>query len=268
MTSSCLSCLRPSRLAALAVFFLLTAPLPVTAQVVSVTVRDGVVRGDEHHAALRPADALEAYRGVLAADSTRFDALWRAARACVHLGMLDDEGEAGAWYEAAVGFAHRAVAVEPDSARSHEWLAIALGRKALDVGPLDRVDLSGRIRESALRALELDPSAAGAHNVLGQWHAEIRRLSGLTRFTAERLLGAETFREANWDDAERHLRRAVELQPRAPIHRLALAQVLVDLDRPAEARAELRQAVGFPVADPTDPVTLAEARALLRELEG
>lgn len=233
-----------------------------------MTVRDGVTRGDEHHAALRPAEALEAYRGVLATDSTRFDALWRAARACVHLGMLDDGGEAGAWYEAAVEFAHRAVDAAPDSARGHEWLAIALGRKALNVGPLDRVDLSGRIRESALLALELDPSAAGAHNVLGQWHAEIRRLSGLTRFTAQRLLGAETFREATWDDAERHLRQAVELQPRAPIHRLALAQVLLDLDRPAEARAELRRAVELPVEEPTDPVTLAEARALLRELEG
>ncbi|MEQ9568617.1 MAG: hypothetical protein RLN75_00380, partial [Longimicrobiales bacterium] len=84
----------------------LLLPWPGAGQVVSVTVRDGVTRGDEHHADLRPADALESYRGVLASDSTRFDALWRAARECVHLGMLTDDGdEAGRWYAAAVDFA-------------------------------------------------------------------------------------------------------------------------------------------------------------------
>lgn len=237
-------------------------------QVISVEVRDGVTRGDEYHADLRPADALESFRGVLASDSTRFDALWRAARECVNLGMLsEDDDEAREWYTAAVDFAERAVGVRPASARGHEWLAIALGRRALQVGPMDRVDLSERVRESAARAIELDPAAAGAHNVLGQWHAEIQRLGGLARFAAERLLGAETFRDASWSDAERHLRRAVELEPDAPIHRVALARVLVDVDRPDEAREQLRHAVDLPVTEPTDPVVLDEARTLLTELD-
>lgn len=250
------------------IFAAVLVPSTGVGQVVSVTVRDGVTRGDEDHADLRPADALESYRGVLASDSTRFDALWRAARECVNLGMLSNDGDdAGEWYTAAVDFARRATRAQPDSARGHEWLAIALGRQALRVGPMERVHLSEEVRESARLALDLDPDAAGAHHVLGQWNAEIERLGGLARFTAERILGAETFRDANWEDAERHLRRAVDLEPRAPIHRLALARVLVDLDRPDEARAQLRRAVELPVVEPTDPVTLREARDLLRELD-
>jgi tetratricopeptide (TPR) repeat protein len=236
-------------------------------EVVSVTVRDGVTRSDEFHAAFQPEAALEALRGVLDRQPDRFDALWRAARETVNLGMLtDDEAQARLWYKDAVDFATRAVEIEPDSSLGHQWLAIALGRWALSQSPGDRVDLSVKVRTAALRAIELDDGAAGAHNVLGQWHAEIRRLSGITRFVAERLLGGATFREASWEAAERHLLRAVELEPEALVHRVALAQVYVDIDRVDAARVELREALELTDLSPTDPVTREEARDLLREI--
>lgn len=236
-------------------------------QVVSVQVRDGVTRGDALHADLRPAEALESFRGVLAGDSARWDALWRAARETVNLGMLAaDDDEAAAWFGAAEDYARRAVAQAPQAPEGHQWLAIALGRRALLEGPRARVHLSEQVRNAALRALELDPDAAGAHHVLGQWHAEIQRLGGLARFTAERILGGATFREASWDRAEHHLSRAVELEPRALVHRVALARLYLDLDRADEARTELRAAVGLPTTQPTDPVTRDEARELLRIL--
>jgi tetratricopeptide (TPR) repeat protein len=236
-------------------------------EVVSVTVRDGVTRSDELHAAMRPAEALEALRGVLDHQPERFDALWRAARETVNLGMLAEEpGDARRWYEDAVAFARRAVELEPDSAVAHQWYAIALGRKALSRSPGERVELSVQVRASARRAITLDDASAGAHNVLGQWHAEIQRLSGITRFVAERLLGGETFREASWDSAEHHLRRAIDLEPEALVHRVALARVYIDLERTTAARTELRRALDLPNAAPTDPVTRREAESLLREI--
>jgi tetratricopeptide (TPR) repeat protein len=115
-------------------------------------------------------------------------------------------------------------------------------------------------------ALEIDSTAAGAHNVMGEWHAEIQRLGGLTRFAAERLLGADTFRLASWDEAVRHLTRAVELEPGAIIHRLALARVYLDLGQEAEAVTQLLRAVELPTLQPTDPLNRREAEELLRRL--
>ena len=107
---------------------------PVTSspgEVISVTVRDGVTRSDEFHAAMQPEAALESLRGVLDGQPDRFDALWRAARETVNLGMLsDDRDRARDWYHDAVIFAERAVELEPDSAIAYEWLAIALGHLA------------------------------------------------------------------------------------------------------------------------------------------
>lgn len=234
----------------------------------SVSIRDGVTRGDEHFAALRADSALESYRGALASEPDRFDALWRAAQAAVSVGMLEPDADRGAeWYDLALDFAERAIEVEPDSASGWQWRAIATGQKALSVGPSRRVELSQKVRDYALRTLELDPEAAGAHHVLGQWHAEILRLGGLTRFAAERLLGAATFREASWAEALRHLERAVELEPAAPIHRLALARILLDRERPDEAIRHLRTGATLSPVEPTDPGHLDEIRDLLADLE-
>jgi tetratricopeptide (TPR) repeat protein len=237
------------------------------AQTTAVTVRDGVTRADDFHAALRPAEALESLRGALQSDSTRFDALWRASRETVNLGMLAaDDDEARAWYAASVDFAERAVRSAPDSANGYQWLSIALGRLALSEGPKTRVRLAVQVRENALLAVQIDSTAAGAHNVLGEWHAEIQRLGGLTRFAAERILGADTFRLASWEEAVHHLNRAIELEPDALIHRLALARVYLDLGQQADARTQLIVAIELPTLQPTDPASRREAEALLRRI--
>ena len=268
-----LPCLRPPSSAPLraaplvAVALLSLCAVEGRSQTVSVTVRDGVTRADDFHAELRIQEALESLRGALQSDSTRFDALWRAARETVNLGMLaTDDSEARDWYAASVDFAERAVRSAPDAAQGYQWLSIALGRQALLEGPRTKVRLAVEVRENALLAVQIDSTAAGAHNVLGEWHAEIQRLGGLARFSAERLLGADTFRLASWEEAVRHLTHAVELEPDALIHRLALARVYLDLDRPADAKTQLTRAVELPTLQPTDPVSRREAEELLRRI--
>jgi tetratricopeptide (TPR) repeat protein len=244
-----------------------SATEPPPAVIVSVEVRDGVTRGEALHAEHRPREALESFLGALVSDSTRFDALWRAARETVSLGMLAGErAEAKRWFSTGEEYARRAIRSDPESALGHQWLAITMGRRALLENPGERVGLAESIRASAQKAIALDPTAAGAHNALGQWHAELEGLGGLARFIAERFLGAETFAEASWDEAERHLARAVELEPEALIHRVALAKVYLATDRPRLARAQLERAIGLPLAEPTDRLTRTEAEDLLREL--
>jgi len=46
--------------------------------------------------------------------------------------------------------------------------------------------------------------------------------------------------KANWDDAVRHLERAVAIAPNHIYHRLELAEVYTDLGRYSKARAQLQ----------------------------
>lgn len=224
-------------------------------------------QGDAAHTGLRPGEALEAFLAALAAEPRNYHALWRAARESVNLGMLaPGADERKSHYTRAEALAREARAVRPRGVEGAEWLAIALGRQALDQGPRARVRYAVEVRSVAREALALDSLNAGAHHVLGMWHAEIRRLSGVERWLAQRVLGAEAFSEASWEAAEGHLRRATDLAPASLIHHLDLAGVLRDVGRPAEARRSLRQVLERPSVEPVDPLHKQAAQELLRSL--
>jgi len=223
-----------------------------------------IAAGEQAHTMLRPLDALSRFEGVLRTDSANYDALWRASREAVDLGMLATRRDVEArWYGRAERYGRRAVRLRPAGVEGLEWLAITLGREALDEGPRQKVRLALEIRGLALKTLVLDPRSAAAHHILGMWNAEVRRLSGITRWTARKFLRAEVFREASWAEAERHLRAAVRLDPGGLIHHLDLAEVYLDLHRPEEARRELREVLERPAVEPTDPLLKERARDLL-----
>lgn len=223
--------------------------------------------GDRAHAALRPREALEAFTRLLASRPDHYEALWRAAREEVNLGMLAPGGEERkTHYAAAETWARRARAARPQGVEGAEWLAIALGRQALEQGPRARVRYAVEIRETADAALALDSTNAGAHHVLGEWHAEIRRLSGPERWIARRLLGGAVLEDATWEAAEHHLRLAATLNPAGLVHHLDLARTYRDTGRPEEAREHLRQVLERPSVEPVDPLHKQAAQEILRRL--
>jgi tetratricopeptide (TPR) repeat protein len=97
-----------------------------------------------------------------------------------------------------------------------------------------------RIAEAAIqRALAIDSSLAEGHAVFGA-------LRGMAYDNA---------------GAERHLKRAIALEPTAPRHRERLARLYLATDRPVEALVEAERALAI---DPLSPAATAEvARALL-----
>ena len=219
---------------------------------------------DDAHVGLRPLDAFRTLQEHLRENPGDYEGLWRASRETVTLGMLAVDADARRrWYRDAEDYGRRAVKANPEGVAGHQWLAMALGRRALDAGPRARVRLARQIRAEGLRTLELDSLNAAAHHVLGEWHAGIRRLSPVSRWVARRLLGADLFDDASWEAAEAHLRRAVELEPAALSHHVALARLLLDTGRDEEARLHLREVLERPAVEPTDPLQKQEAQRLL-----
>jgi DNA-binding SARP family transcriptional activator len=102
--------------------------------------------------------------------------------------------------------------------------------------------------------------------VLGAWHAEIRRLSGLTRTFARTFLGGGFMAMASVDSAAAHLERAVELEPWYIYHHLELAEIYIDMERYADARARLTELRTLPHRDVLDTQHQAEAARLLEEI--
>ena len=227
---------------------------------------------DSLHDALKPREELDQLTAVLAESPDNGAALWRAARAEVDLAkQIKGEHEytrsvRDSVYQVAREYAERAVRADSNEAEAHFTVALALGQLSLTRSGNERVRFARTIYDEAARAVALDSAHDGAHHVLGAWHAEIKRLSGLTRFFAKTLFGAGFMDRANWDSATVHLQRAVELNPTYIHHRLELARIYADRHRWADARAQLEAIPGLPDRDVLDGDHRQEAAALLEKI--
>ena len=193
-------------------------------------------------------------------------ALWKAAIAAVDSGQFAASERQTRFYANAARWADSAALLAPRDPDARVVKAIAAGRKALSLGPRDRVQYAVLVRTEVLAALALNPDHAGAHHVLGMWHAEILRLNPIARLAARTLLGASVFAEADWAQAQRALERAVALEPDRITHRLDLAGVLADRGNVAGARTQYEWITRAPAREYNDRTYQRLAAERLRAL--
>ena len=227
-----------------------------------------VALGDAAYTARRQKEALEYFSRAIAADPANYDALWKASRSEIDLAEIAASRSAlEALLAAGQQHAEAAVRARPADAEGHFSLARAAGRRALSAGGVrERIRFSRTIRESALAALKINSTHAGAMHVLAMWNAEIMRVSGLSRTFARAFLGADAFNLASWDEAQRLLESAVQLEPARIIHRLDLAGIYADRDDSARAREQYEWIASAPVVDPNDDLYKRQAGERLKRL--
>jgi tetratricopeptide (TPR) repeat protein len=232
------------------------------------TAADHIAMGDQAYVAMNAAGALQHYEAALAVDSMSVEALYKAARQCVDLGEFNaDEAARTAFYARAEKYARRAVAAGPNDADAHFHLARSLGRAALAMGARDRIKYGKVVRVEALAALKINPKHPGALHVMGMWNAEIMRLNGFTRMIAKTFLGGQIFSEANWENAQKYLEQAVEIEPHRLTHHLDLGKIYVDVDNNAKAKVEFEAVVSGTVSEFNDPNYKKDAQAALAAMK-
>jgi len=155
--------------------------------------------------------------------------------------------------------------VAPENPDALFALGLVLGNRALGSGIRTRIRLAEEIRAVGLRAIAKDSTHDGAHHLLGRWHYEVMRLSGLERFLAKSLLGGGFLREASWDAARAELTRAVALDPERIYHRLDLGRVLLARKEWAAAGVALRRIAELPTRVAADSTYRREAAGLLAQ---
>ena len=258
------------RSVALALLLVAARPAAATAQ---AAAEDLVRAGDSAFAALDPAGALAHFQAALALDSA-YETLWKATRAIADVAKQidahDSKAEAqrrDAMYVQGRAYAEAAVRKNPEGADGHFVLAMVIGRLSRTKGSKERVKFAKVIFDEATRAVELSADHDGALHVLGAWHAEVKRLSGVQRFFAKTLFGGGFMSVASWDKAVENLERAVAVKPDHVYHRLELAEVYVDLDLYSKAKELLQTIPPLPIGDVLDARYKQEAAALLQKIQ-
>ncbi len=245
---------------------------PLAAQ---TTIVEHIAMGDSARAALHSEQALrhyeaavtaiqqaigtqlEAVAGIHPTNPLYCEAYWKAAREISDVAkqLMGDslKQRRDSLYSLGRTWAEASIRADSSVANAHFALALVLGRLSRTRGGKERVRFAKIIYDEAARAVQLDPRHDGAYHILGIWHAEVKRLSGFTRFFAKTLFGAGFMDRATWDSAVTNMEHAVTLNPQHVYHRLELAGVYLDIEQPAKATDQLQAIAGLPVGDPMDP---------------
>ncbi len=181
-------------------------------------------------------------QGALARAPRDYGVLWRAAR--VDFWLSDDPGHSNE-QRSRVGkdgwdLAERAIAVNPNRVEGHYWAAVCMGNYALGLGVVKALSLGleGKFRERLGRAEQLD-----------------RRYElGAIDTAWGRFFDKLPWPKRDRDEAERHFKRAVEINPYDLRARVYLASSYLDQDRAADAKRLLDEVAAAPVGryDPSE----------------
>lgn len=225
---------------------------------------DAIAAVDSLYFAFQPLKSLALGESFLV-DTNDAELRWRAARAAIALGMLADApGERTLLYDRALVHARQAVALRPASTDARYWLAAAAGRRAHKDDPVNSARLAVEVYDLVSAILAEDSLHAGAHHALGMLHAEVTRVPALARFIASRVLRLDVASRASVRDAERHLKRAVELEPSSVTYLADLSAFLIRSRRLAEADSVMRQLMSAPARHPTDERVRSEVQRVRR----
>ncbi len=224
--------------------------------------------GDAERAANRLPEALAHYEQAMAADSTSYEAFWKASHVSVSLGEYNpDLAMRGIMYGQAVRYARLAVAANQDDAEGHFCLARALGRIAMTRGLRERARLGAEVYDQATIAVGINPQHAGALHVLGVWHQNVMKLGKVQRLAARTFLGTKVFSEASWAEAQRNLEAAVAASPDAIIHRLGLGLFYAERKQNEAAGEQFRWVIDAPSRDVHDDQFKREAEVAMKALK-
>jgi len=183
-----------------------------------------------------------------------FEAAWKLARICYWLGGHVVQDQRRAQLERGVDAGRRAATMSPQRPEGHFWMAANMGALAESFGVRQGLRYRTPIKQALERVLMIDPGyqQGSADRALGRWY-----------FKVPRLFGGSNERSVE------HLQRSLDYNPDSTVSHFFLAETLLDMNRRAEARAELQKVLDAPLHPEWTPEDLEykeQARQLLAKI--
>ena len=164
----------------------------------------------------------------------------------------------------ALHYSTRAAGCGPKDCDAQLAPAITLGKMLPFLPAKDQVAASPRIKESVDKALALDPRNDNAWHILGRWNRVLAEISGAKRFLAGLIYGE--LPKGSYEEAERDMKKAIELNPKRLMHYIELGRIYAQMGRKDEARELINKGLGMSDAEKDDPETKQRGRETLAKL--
>jgi len=128
--------------------------------------------------------------------------------------------------------------LEPARPEGYFWMAACMGSLAESFGMRQGLKYRTPIREALEKVLQMDPAYqnGSADRALGRWYYKVPGLFGGSK-----------------KKSEEHLRKSLTYDPQSTASRFFLAETLFELNRKADAIAELQRVIDGPVNPEWEP---------------
>jgi cytochrome c-type biogenesis protein CcmH/NrfG len=183
-----------------------------------------------------------------------FESAWKLARALYWLGGHGPEGTRVQDLEGGMLAGQTAATLQPSRPEGYFWAAATMGELAESQGMRAGLRYRKPIRENLETVLRLDPKfqEGSADRALGRWYYKVPGLFGGSK-----------------DKSEEHLRKSLTYDPNSTASHYFLAETLIDMNRKADARAELQKVLDAPLNPewtPEDREFKQKAQTLLGQI--
>jgi tetratricopeptide (TPR) repeat protein len=235
------------------------------------TAADQIKRGDEAYAQFNNQQALEHYLEALKLEPNNYEALWKTSRAYVDIADVipatdkNVKERQAQMYIDATAYAKKAIAANPNDTWGHFQYVAAYGNRLLLLGNKEQIEGSKQIKTEIDKAIELDPANDLACLALGRWHRRITEIGGAQRFFGNILYGS--IPKGSFEESEKWLKKAIELNPNCVNHHLELGMTYKDLKKYDLAAEEFQKAIDLPNTPLKDGVLKSEARHELAKIK-
>ncbi|MGB9824293.1 MAG: tetratricopeptide repeat protein [Candidatus Hydrothermia bacterium] len=201
-----------------------------------------LARGDSLFAELKYEEALKVYQSAYEKNPNDYEALWRLSMCYLNIGEDQaDNAKAENFYNKALEFAKKATEVNPGGDWGWTYLAACYGRIALSKGGKEKVKYAMLIKESVLKALQLNPENDLANFIWGSYNFEAATLNPVLKSFAKTLFGEVP--QGTIEDAEKHISKAISINPGRIQYYYDLARVYEHQKKVEQAKSTLRKAV-------------------------
>lgn len=164
----------------------------------------------------------------------------------------------------ALDYSTRAAAAAPNDAEAQLDTAITLGKMSPFMSIKEQVNAAPQIKQSADKAIALDPKNDTAWYILGRWNRVLADVNTAKRAMAGIFFGS--LPKGSNEEAERDLRKALELNPDRLMHYIELGRIYAQMGRNEEARSYISKGLAMPDAEKDDPEVKQHGRETLAKL--
>ncbi len=181
---------------------------------------------------------------------------------CIYATYLEkSDKKKSAMFEEVAERCERQQAEQPNNAAGFYWHAYSLGRYAQGISIVKALSLGigAKVRASLDRTLALAPAHSDAHIALGTYHAEIIDKVGA-------MIGGLTY-GVKKDEAYKHFKTALALNPDSAIARIEYANALAMLDGKKKMEEAVALYEAAAACEPHDAMERLDVEAAKQELE-